>query len=76
MKRAFYIATIINSLLWGCESLNIRKEDHCRLKVFHHSTIRCTCNILQRQQAITRLSNVRRLRKKCGGIANMQERSS
>jgi hypothetical protein len=45
IKKAFYIATIVNILLWGCEFLTIRKEDLRRLEVFHHSAIRYIFNI-------------------------------
>jgi hypothetical protein len=38
MKKSFYIPTIVNILLWGCESLTIRKDDLHRLEVFHHSS--------------------------------------
>jgi hypothetical protein len=47
MKKAFYIAaTIVNILLWGYESLTIRKEDLHRLEGFYHITIRFIFNIL------------------------------
>jgi hypothetical protein len=45
MKKAFYITTIVNILLWSCESITIRKEDLQRLEVFHHSAIRFIFNI-------------------------------
>jgi hypothetical protein len=72
MKKAFYIVTIMNILLWSCKSLTIRKEDLNRLEVFHHSAIRYIFNISKWQQATTRLSN-KRLRRKFNIILNMQE---
>jgi hypothetical protein len=72
MKKVFYIATIINFLLWGCKSLTIRKEYLRRLEVFHHSAIRYIFNISKWQQATTRLSN-KGLRSKFDFILNMQE---
>jgi hypothetical protein len=73
MKKAFYITTIMNSLLWGCKSLIIRKEDLHRLEVFHHSTIRHIFNISKRQQVTTRFSNKRLRGSEFGFILNMQE---
>jgi hypothetical protein len=72
MKKALYITTIANILLWGCESLTtIRKEVLYRLEVFHHSTIRYIFNISKWQYlATTRLSN-ERLRNKFNFITNM-----
>jgi hypothetical protein len=69
MKKVFYIVTIMNILLWGCEFLTIRKEDLHRPKVFHHSPIRYIFNISKWQQATTRLSN-KRLRRKFDFILN------
>jgi hypothetical protein len=65
--------SIVNILLWGCESLTIRKENFHMLEVFSHSIIGYTLNISKWQQATTRLSNKKRLRRKFDFILNMQE---
>jgi hypothetical protein len=72
MKKQFYIATVVNIVLWGCESLTIRAADLKKLEVFHHKAMRHILNISKWQQATTRLTN-ERLRKKLDYIATMEE---
>jgi hypothetical protein len=36
MKKQFCITTIINILLWGCESLTLHATDLKQFEVFHH----------------------------------------
>jgi hypothetical protein len=40
MKKQFYIATVVNIVLWGCESLTIRAVDLKKPEVLHHKTVR------------------------------------
>jgi hypothetical protein len=72
MKKQFYIATMVNIVLWGCESLTIRAADLKKLEVFHHKAMRHILCITKWQQATTRLTNGN-LRKKMDYIARMEE---
>jgi hypothetical protein len=72
MKKQFYIATIVNTLLWGCESLTLRAEDQKSLEVFHHKAIRHVLNISRWKQKDDRITN-ENLRKRLDGIALVQE---
>jgi hypothetical protein len=72
MKKQFYIATIVNTLLWGCESLTLRAADQKRFEVFHHKAIRHVLNISRWKQKDDRITN-ESLRKRLDGIALVQE---
>jgi hypothetical protein len=65
MKKEFYIATVVNIVLWGCESLTIRAADLKKLEVFHHKAMRHI-------QVTTRITN-KNLCKKMDYIAMMEE---
>ena len=72
MKKQFYIATVVNIVLWGCKSLTIRAADLKKLEVFHHKAMRHILSISKWQQASTRLKN-EELQKKMDYIATMEE---
>jgi hypothetical protein len=72
MKKQFYIATVVNIVLWGCESLTIRAANLKKLEVFHHKVMRHILSITKWQQATTRLTN-KNLRKKMDYIATIEE---
>jgi hypothetical protein len=40
MKKQFFIATIVNILLWGCELLTLHAADLKKLEFCHHKGIR------------------------------------
>jgi hypothetical protein len=48
MKKQFYIARVMNIVLWGCESLTIQAVDLKKLEVFHHKAMRHILNITKR----------------------------
>jgi hypothetical protein len=72
MKKQFFIATIVNILLWGCESLTLRAADLKKMDVFLHKGIRHVLNISRWRQATERLRNSD-LRKRLDNIATIQE---
>jgi exonuclease III len=72
MKKQFFIATIVNILLWGCESLTLHAADLKKLEVFHHKGIRHVLNISRLKQAMDHLKN-EDLRKRLDNIATLQE---
>ena len=72
MKKQFFIATIVNILLWGCESLTLRADDLKKLEVFHHKGIRHVLNVSKWKQKTDRLKNCD-LRRKLDGIAMIQD---
>jgi hypothetical protein len=72
MKKQFYIATVVNIVLWGCESL-IRAVDLKKLKVFHHKAMRHILCIMKWPQATTQLTN-ENLQKEMDYIATTMEK--
>jgi exonuclease III len=72
MKKQFYVATIVNILLWGCESLTLRAANLKKLEVFHHKGIRHVLNVNKWKQKNERITNCS-LRQKLDNIATIQE---
>ena len=57
MKKQFFIATIVNILLWGCKSLTLHAAELKKLEVFYHKGIRHILNISRMKQAMDHLKN-------------------
>jgi hypothetical protein len=72
MKKQFYVATIVNILLWGCESLTLRAADLKRLEVFHHKGIRHVLNVSKWKQKEEHITNCS-LRRRLDDISTIQE---
>jgi hypothetical protein len=71
-KKQFYIVTVVNIVLWGCESLTLQAADLKKREVFHHKAMRHILCITKRDQQTTCLTN-ERLQRKMDYIATMEE---
>jgi hypothetical protein len=45
LRLRTYKAIIVNLLLWGCESWELKEEDHRRIEVSHHWSLQRMLNI-------------------------------
>jgi hypothetical protein len=43
IHRRLYQATVVNILLWGCESWALKEADRSKLEAFHHGCLRRMC---------------------------------
>ncbi|MHA7927792.1 MAG: hypothetical protein ACX936_21550, partial [Marinobacter sp.] len=56
-KRLLYEATVINTLIWGCESWTMSEMNRRRLDSFHHKCIRSIFRLTMHDVKEHRLSN-------------------
>jgi hypothetical protein len=45
LRLRTYYAIIVNLILWGCKSWALKEEDHRRITLFHHLSLRSMLNI-------------------------------